>query len=166
VPLPDNVNPAGNEPLAKLHVTGASPDAVNVVEYEDPIEPLGSEEVVITGATGGGGTSETTIDSDLVSFPVALLAWTTKVAVSAVVGVPLIMPLPDKDNPAGKLPLAKLHVIGVSPVAAKVSEYAAPTVAPASDVVVIVGASGAGEITMLNALVSSPTGLAALTVKE
>jgi len=45
-----------------------------------------------------------------------------KLASPVVVGVPLIVPLPDSVNPSGKLPLDMLHVIGVSPVTFNVAE--------------------------------------------
>jgi hypothetical protein len=58
----------------------------------------------------------------------------------AVVGVPEIVPVPEMSNPAGDVPLSRLHVIGVSPLAVSVWLYAVPTVPFANAVVVIVGA--------------------------
>ena len=48
---------------------------------------------------------------------------TVKFAVCAVVGVPVIAPAVDSDNPAGNVPAAISHVYGVvPPVAAKAAE--------------------------------------------
>ena len=59
--------------------------------------------------------------SGFVSFPALFVALTVKLNVPAVVGVPVIAPLiPFKLKPAGRLPLAILHVIGVVPVAVRV----------------------------------------------
>jgi len=57
----------------------------------------------------------------LVAFPKSLVALTVKLDVPAAVGVPEITPAaPFKPSPEGRLPLAKVHVIGVVPVAARV----------------------------------------------
>jgi hypothetical protein len=56
-------------------------------------------------------------------------------------------------------------VIGDVPVAAKVWLYAVPTVPSSRVVVVMVGATEAAFITMLNALLSLSTVLVAVTVK-
>ena len=83
-----------------------------------PTVPPGNEEVVMAGATGCDTIS---MLSALVSLPEALVAFTVKLAVSTVVGVPLITPVSlSSERPAGKLPLSMLQVIGVSPVAARV----------------------------------------------
>lgn len=48
---------------------------------------------------------------------------TVKFAVCAVVGIPVIAPAVDSDNPAGNVPAAISHVYGVvPPVAAKAAE--------------------------------------------
>lgn len=72
---------------------------------------------------------------------------------------------PDRVSPAGKLPLAILHVIGEVPDAARVAEYAEPTVPPASDAVVMVGATAAAVMVIDSVFVSLLTGLVASTVK-
>ena len=47
----------------------------------------------------------------------------------AVVGVPVITPLEERVRPAGRAPLATVHVYGgFPPLAASVAEYAVPTV--------------------------------------
>ena len=57
----------------------------------------------------------------LVALPAIFSAITVKLNVPAVVGVPEITPAaPFKPNPEGRLPLAKVQVIGVVPVAARV----------------------------------------------
>jgi hypothetical protein len=57
----------------------------------------------------------------LTAFPAMLVAMTVKFDVPAVVGVPVIAPVfTFKLRPAGRLPLAIAHVIGVVPVAVRV----------------------------------------------
>ena len=51
-----------------------------------------------------------------VALPMLLVAFTVKLEVPAVVGVPEMV-LPERSNPLGRLPLSNDHVIGVSPVA-------------------------------------------------
>jgi hypothetical protein len=65
-----------------------------------------------------------------------------EVVTSRAVGVPLITPLVESVNPAGRAdPLASLQVYGpVPPFAASVVEYAEPFVAPGTVDVVMVGA--------------------------
>jgi hypothetical protein len=79
------------------------------------------------------------IESDCVPSPFALVAFTVKLNVFAVVGVPEMV-FPESVKPVGNVPLSMLHVIGVSPVAASVWLYAVPTAPLANDVVVIAGA--------------------------
>jgi hypothetical protein len=64
------------------------------------------------------------IESDCVAVRAPpSVARTVKFAVCAVVGVPVITPAVDSDNPAGKDPAAISHVYGVvPPVATKVAE--------------------------------------------
>ena len=88
-----------------------------------------------------------------------------KFDVPAVVGVPAIAPVPAvRVNPAGSEPLKSDQVYpGVPPVAAAVCEYPMPTVPPANDAVVIVGAAA---ITIDNAFVpTAPRVSVALSVK-
>jgi len=62
-----------------------------------------------------------TILNARVWFPALFAAMTVKLNVPTVVGVPEITPAaPFKPNPEGRLPLAKVHVIGVVPVAVRV----------------------------------------------
>jgi hypothetical protein len=69
--------------------------------------------VVITGS------AVTTILSCFVVFPVTFVALIVKLNVPAVVGVPVINPVPAfKLKPAGKVPLATAQVIGDEPLAA------------------------------------------------
>jgi hypothetical protein len=61
----------------------------------------------------------TTILSALVTFPAEFVALIVKLNVPAAVGVPVIAPVDSfKLKPAGSVPLATAHVIGVVPVAA------------------------------------------------
>jgi hypothetical protein len=80
------------------------------------------------------------IESDFVPFPLALVAFTVKLNVLAVVGFPEITPAEESVKPLGKSPLSLLHVMGVSPLATSVWLYAVPTVPPGNVAVVIVGA--------------------------
>ena len=82
---------------------------------------------------------EIVMDNCFVLLPAALVALTVKVDVPAVVGVPEIA-LPVRLKPAGNVPFSRLHVMGVSPVAASVWLYAVPVVPFGNVVVVIVGA--------------------------
>jgi len=83
------------------------------------------------------------IDNCLVSLPAALAALTVNVDVFAVVGVPEIAPAVESVKPVGNAPESRVHVMGVSPLAANVWLYAVFTVPLGNDVVVIVGAVGA-----------------------
>ena len=66
---------------------------------------------------------------------------------------------------AGSDPESTLHVIGASPVAATVVEYAIPTVPPGSgEVVVIVGGMVAAAIVIWKFLLLDPTELVAVTL--
>ena len=157
-----NVNPVGRFPLANDHVIGAVPVAASCALYAVPVLPLGKVVVVIVGFT-----AEVVIamDSALVSLPALLVAFTVKLEVPAEVGVPDITPAVERLNPAGRLPLANDHVMGVVPVAASVALYAVPVTPPGNVVVVMVGFTVAALITMLSVLVSLPTLLLAFTVK-
>ena len=66
------------------------------------------------------------------------MACTVKLEVPAVVGVPLIVPLPLKASPAGKLPEDTLHVmVPTPPLDARATLYVVPTKPLAREVVVI-----------------------------
>ena len=93
------------------------------------------------------------IDKTFSSFPAALLALTVKLKLPAAVGVPEITPFVDSSNPLGKLPPCNDHVIGVSPVAARVWLYAVLTVPLGKVVVVIVGGTGAVVTLTVNGFV-------------
>jgi hypothetical protein len=58
------------------------------------------------------------IDNSLLLLPTLLVAFTVKVKVFTIVGVPEIIPSVESVNPVGKLPLSNDHIIGVVPVAA------------------------------------------------
>ncbi len=61
------------------------------------------------------------IDIAFVSLPMSLEALTVKWPIPAFVGIPLILPLPSNDSPAGRLPpLSKDHVAAALPSAASV----------------------------------------------
>jgi hypothetical protein len=113
------------------------------------------------------------IESIFVPFPFALVAFTVKLKVFAVVGVPVIAPVVALSvKPPGNVP-SMLHVMGVSPVAASVRLYAVPTSPFGNDVVVMVGAvpvpppppPPVDAIVIESGFVPFPAALAALTVK-
>ena len=114
VPLVFRVNPAGSVPLEMLHVMGVVPVAARVWLYAVPTVPFGSVVVVIAGS------ATTVIESAFVTDPAEFSAFTVKLAVPAVVGVPVIVPFVFRVSPAGSVPLETLHVMGVVPVAASV----------------------------------------------
>ena len=101
-------------------------------------------------------------DNTFVALPAAFVALTVKFEVTCAVGVPVILPSVESISPAGKLPLAKSHVIGVEPVADSVVLYVVFTLPLGSEVVVIVGRV---LTIILNALVALPAMLVAFTVK-
>ena len=113
-PAAESVKPVGKLPLSNDHVIGAVPVAASCALYTVPVKPLGSEVVVIIGG------AFTTMDNAFVSLPTLLVAFTVKLNAPAAVGVPDIMPAAESVKPAGKLPLANDHVIGVVPVAVSV----------------------------------------------
>ena len=80
------------------------------------------------------------------SFPAEFAAVTVMLNVPAVVGIPEIVPALEHDSPLGS-PDA-LHVIGVVPVAPRVTEYESPTLPFARLVVVIVGATAFSVMTL------------------
>lgn len=84
--------------------------------------------VVIVGAVPAGGAVSITIESAFVaSGAVPFAALTVKLNVPSVDGIPEMMPLVERAKPPGRLPLSRLHVIGIEPVAARVWLYAVPT---------------------------------------
>jgi hypothetical protein len=157
-PVAARVKPVGNVPPSRLHVMGVSPVAASVWLYDVPNTPPGNVAVVITGG------ATILMDNCLVLFPAALVAITVKVLVNvlSVVGVPVIVPLSARLRPVGNVPPSRLHVMGVSPVAASVWLYAVPVTPSGNVAVVIVGAT---PIFMENSLVLFPASLAAFTVK-
>src|SRR5437867_128668 len=113
--------------------------------------PAGSGDAVVI-TSDGGAAGLIVIDSDFDMVCEALsLTWTLKLAVVAVVGIPLITPA-DSDKPAGKVAGATDHVYGgVPPVAVNVCEYATPTVpAGSGDVVVITSDGGAAGLIVID----------------
>ena len=93
------------------------------------------------------------IDNCFVLLPPAFFAVTVNVDFSHFVGVPEIA-LPVRVNPSGNVPLSRLHVMGVSPVAANVWLYAVPGSPSGNDAVVIFGATGSGSF--LQAVIAKP----------
>jgi len=144
-PLGDSVRPSGNPPEARDHVYGVVPPvAVNVCEYAPPTLPEGRDVVVIE--SGGGSIVRA---NDFVAVRDALSrTWTVKFAVPAVVGVPLITPAPDSVSQVGA-PVTDHIYGGVPPVAAKLWEYAVPTVPFGSGDSVVI-ASGGGSTVRAN----------------
>jgi hypothetical protein len=148
MPPEDSARPSGNAPEARDHVYGVVPPvAVNVCEYAPPTLPEGRDVVVIE--SGGGSTVRA---NDFVAVRDALSrTWTVKFAVPAVVGVPLITPALDTVSQVGA-PVTDHVYGGVPPVAARLWEYAVPTVPfERGDSVVI--ASGGGSTVRANGFV-------------
>ena len=84
--------------------------------------------MVMVGAVPVGGAVSITIESSFVaSGTVPLAALTVKLNVPSVDGIPEMTPLVESVKPLGRLPLSRLHIIGVEPVAARVWLYAVPT---------------------------------------
>ena len=130
-----SVRPSGNAPLSSVHVIVPVPVAESVWLYAVPTVPPGRESVVIAGA------ALTTIESAFISFPAGFVAFTSKLKVSSVVGVPEISPVEAlSDRPPGSEPLSIPHV-AVLPVATSVWLYAVPTRPSANAEVVIAGAA-------------------------
>ena len=104
--------------------------------------PLGNDTVVITGLPAGA----IVIVNCFVWFPAALVALTMKVDSPTVVGFPEITPAVERFKFVGNVPLSRVHVMGVSPVAVSVKLYSVPTAPSNNVVVVMVGATGAGPL--------------------
>ena len=102
-PPEESDNPAGSDPEASAQLYGVVPPvAASVWLYATPIWPFGRLDVVTDRSTG--------IVMDRAFVAVSAGAWasatcTVKLAVPAVVGVPLITPPEDKESPAGSEPL-------------------------------------------------------------
>ena len=119
-----------------------------------------SDVVVIDSAAA------TVIDNAFVAVaPLASTIWTVKLNVPEADGVPVIAPVPELMlNPVGRAPAEIDQTNGVvPPLVAGVCEYAAPTVALASDVVVM---DGNAATTIDSAFVSNAPTLSSMrTVK-
>jgi len=84
---------------------------------------------------------------------------TVKLDEPALVGVPLIVPPTLKLRPAGNAPEVTVHEYGVvPPVAARVNEYAVPTIPFGTEAVVIVSVGALALMLMENGLVAFCTG--------
>jgi predicted RecA/RadA family phage recombinase len=108
--------------------------------YAAPTVPLGRKVVVTLNCDGAMVMLNA---CDAVAFELSFTC-TVKLEVPAEVGVPLIAPLAASDKPAGSDPTVVDHVFPPDPpLAARVCEYAAPTVPLGSDEVVTVNCGGA-----------------------
>jgi hypothetical protein len=135
---------------------GVPPLPTSVALYAAPVVPPGSELVtILSGAGAGVLAAATTIESDCepacVEDPESVtLAVNAYVPVDP--GVPAIWHVEAiSTKPGGKVPEAREHAYGgVPPLAVTVALYAAPYVAPGSEVVVITkgGAEGARTVTV------------------
>ena len=103
--------------------------AATVWEYTVPTVPAGNGLAVLIVSVAGLMVNANALDA-VCGEPAESCAWIVKFAVPAVVGVPLIAPVPAFNvSPAGSAPAVTLHVYGgVPPVAAIVCEYAVDTV--------------------------------------
>jgi hypothetical protein len=139
-PALDIVSPAGSAPLPSAYVSPpAPPVAATLAEYAVPTVPPAS--VVVENVIAGGAATP------IVNVCVALAAGdpesftvTVNVTLPAAVGVPVIAPVDAfKLKPGGNVPVVTVHVSGATPPTdASVTEYAVPTVAPASVPAVVV----------------------------
>ena len=114
-----------------------------------PLPPLVTVTVYSVGAA-----LVIVIDSSFVSLPALFSALTVKLAVPAVVGVPLISPVVSSSvRPSGRAPPLMLHLMGVVPLAVRVWLYASPTLPSGSVSVMILGAvAGALTVTVQEAV--------------
>jgi hypothetical protein len=112
--------------------------------YAAPTWPLGNELVVTT--TGRGAiVRESVADLFCIGRLESVTLKVRDVVLAGTLGVPLIAPVIDNASPAGKVPLVNDHLYGADPpVAARVAEYAIPTVPPGSDFVEILRLAGLG----------------------
>jgi hypothetical protein len=163
-PVSSMLKPSGNGPLSCLHVMGASPVATSVWLYSVPTAPFGNTvALIIVGGTLPSAVG-IVMESDLLLFPTALLAFTVKIAAPALVGVPKITPAVARVKPAGNAPLSMLHAMGASPVASSIWRYAVPTI-PFDNVSVIIVGATPSSIIIENCFVLFPAELVAFTVK-
>jgi hypothetical protein len=124
VPAVLKERPAGSDPEVRAQViVPAPPVDCNVVEYAVPTTPLGTVVVVMVRVAA----ALTAMLSCCVTEegpPAAgeeSVAFTVRVDVATVVGVPAIVPEVLKESPAGSDPEARAHVIvPTPPVACKV----------------------------------------------
>lgn len=138
-PLEVIVKPAGNEPEVTAYVYGPVPPVdATVCEYDTPVVPPVRDVVVMST---GSATTMVNCFVDVSRF--ASVTFTVNVLEPGVVGVPVIAPEDDIDNPAGNEPESKENVNApVPPVAATICEYTDPVVPAGNDDVVIVGPDG------------------------
>jgi hypothetical protein len=115
------VRPAGSAPEVMAQVgVPVPPVDVKVVEYGVPTIPAGSEVVVMVGAVVAPAT---VIDNDFDAVWVPTVTRTVKLAVAAVVGVPLSTPAVLRVTPAGSAPEVTAQVgVPVPPVEVRVAE--------------------------------------------
>jgi hypothetical protein len=103
------------------------------------------DKVVVVIVSGGALTASVNCWFTLTCGALESFAVTVKVELPVVVGVPERMPTPDESpasaNPAGKLPVVTLQLIGnVPPLVCMFWLYEVPTVPAGSDVVVMLSA--------------------------
>lgn len=107
------LRPLGNCPALMVHVYGdVPPDADRLAEYALLTVAPAIELVLMESVGVVGGAAATAILNPMVAFctvPVESTAWTVKLYVPDVVGVPLITPLAERLKPVGNCPLITLH---------------------------------------------------------
>ena len=107
-----SVKPVGNVPAVSCQVKGVVPPAARrVCEYAVPTTPF-ARDVVVTVSTGGAIVRlKLTLAVCAVGEPESVTLKVSGVAVTGVLGVPLIKPVDAfSDNPAGKVPAVTCHV--------------------------------------------------------
>src|SRR6185503_12108979 len=115
--------PPGNDPAETVHEYGADPpEAASVCEYVDPAVPDGKGDAVkiVTGVDPVA----IIIEKAFCAEPEAeSLAWTVKLNVPGVCGMPLISPAGLSESPPGGDPATTVHEYGaVPPEALRVCE--------------------------------------------
>ena len=139
-PALDSVSPVGSAPLPSAYVSPpAPPVAATLAEYAVPTVPPASV-VVENTIAGGAATPIVNVCVELAAGDPESFTVTVNVTLPAAMGVPVIAPVDAfKLNPGGSVPVVTVHVFGATPPAdASVTEYAVPTVAPASAPAVVV----------------------------
>jgi hypothetical protein len=137
------VRPVGRDPPIRLHVYGVIPPlAARVSKYDVPIVALGSV-VVVTIKVATLSTVSVSVAETVCAVVSLSVTCTVKVEAPSAVGVPLMTPVFDIVNPAGRLPLVSFQKYGcIPPVAISVAVYGLARKASVKVVLAIANAVG------------------------